>query len=407
MWQLVTITNPTALPLWCSDGLPLTNLRGGSGSSSRFIVGGQGFLDVTDFQNGFPYGPVMDFVNFNGQTFNYTPNPTAWFNLTLPGDNTFTVQAVSNGTTFSGTLKPLPTISTDDMTYLIGKIAAKYVPYQNIPGAPGKTTAQITALGLKLFPWTPYSFELAMAIYDWTTASFTRMVLLKIFEYTSIGQPPYPLDQNSLATAIWESNWGTYNPQNADYMRSFLMQPAQSLADVQSQLSTVATELQEFSEVENRILAAAFQSMPRTAFTAKPQLFSGQMDIYQLGMVHFGIEFLECPLNSGPIGTPLTIPFDTVVDTYAAPGQVITTKMVWSFGDSMSEAMTYQNGIVLVVNPSDGAWVWDSAAYITPLSDDPTKIEYTFAPGTQFLVQSVVPTEVGGKTVTVITMQVA
>lgn len=406
MWQLQTISNPTGAPLWCSDGLPITTLRGGSGSSSRLIVGGAGFLDVTDFQNGFPTGPVMDFVNFNGQTFDYTPNPSALFNLTLPGDGSFQVEAVSDGTTHSGLLKPLPNVSADDVNYFDQMIAAKEVPYQGIPDAPGKTTAQIEALGARLFPFSPHSFELAMAIYDWTTADFTRLVLMRIFAYTGLGQPPYPLDLASIATAIWESNWGTYNPQNADYMRSFLMQPASSEADVQTQLNNVATQLQQFVEVENRLLAAAFQAMPRTAVTAKPQLFSGQMDIYQLGMEHFGIEFLECPLNAGPAGTPLTIPFDQVVTSYAAPGRTITTKMVWSFGDSMSEAMTYQNGIVLVVNPPANAWVWDAAAYVTPLSDDPTKIEYTFAPGTSFLVQSVEPTEVNGKAVTVITMQV-
>jgi len=81
-------------------------------------------------------------------------------------------------------------------------------------------------------------------------------------------------------------------------------------------------------------------------------------------------------------------------------------KMVWSFGDSMAEAMTYQNGIVLVVNPPDRAWVWDAVSYITALSDDPGKIEYTFSPGTRFLVQSVEQETVNGKPVTLITMQV-
>lgn len=406
MWQIQQVDNPTQASIWFSDGLPVDALRGGSGSSSRLIVAGQGFLDITDFQNGFPYGPVMDLVDFNGQTFDYTPNPRINFYLTLPGDGTFRAQPMAGGTVRSGRLKPLPTVDPADVAFYDRMIAEKYVPYQNIPDAPGKSVAEITALGDQLFPFTPNSFELAMSIYDWTTASFTRMVLLRIFAYTAIDRSPTPLDLDSIASAIWASNWNTYNPQNVDYMRSFLMQPASSESDVRQQLGNVALMLQEFVAVESRLLAAAFQSMPRTAVTAKPQLFSGQMDIYQLGVEHFGIEFLQCPLNAGPVGTPLTIPFDQVIQTYAAPGQVITTKMVWSFGDSMAEAMTYQNGIVLVVNPPDGAWVWDAVSYITALSDDPGKIEYTFSPGTQFLVQSVEQESVNGKPVTVITMQV-
>lgn len=406
MWQIQQLMNPTGAAVWCSDGLPLDTLRGGSGSSSRIIVAGQGFLDVTDFQNGFPNGPVMDFVNLNGQTFDYTPNPRIYFELTLPGNGTFQARSLSDGSTQSGILKPLPTVSPEDAAYLDEMIATKRVPYQNIPDEPGKSMAEIRALGERLFPFSEYRFDMAMSVYDWTTASFTRMVLLRIFAYTALGAPPHPLDLNSIAEAIWQSNWGTYTPQNADYMASFLMQPASSLADVQAQLAEVWPELQRFVEVESRILTAAFRSMPRTAVGALPQLFSGQLDIYQLGTEHYGIEFLECPLNAGPVGTPLTIPLEQALQTFAAPGQVITTKMVWSFGNSMSEAMTYQNGIVLVANPPKGAWVWEAASYITPLSDGPTKIEYTFAPGTRFLVQSVEVTQVNGKQVTVIELQV-
>ena len=97
------------------------------------------------------------------------------------------------------------------------------------------------------FPYTASSFQLAMCLYDWTTASFTRMVLMKIFQYTDIGTAPYPLDLDSIADAIWESNWGTYTPQNADYMHSFMMTPASSLADVQAQLNGVWPSLYRLS----------------------------------------------------------------------------------------------------------------------------------------------------------------
>ncbi|MGQ7862830.1 hypothetical protein ACUN0G_26670 [Pseudomonas sp. 32A] len=405
MWQFQSIENPSGASLWFSDGEPLEVPRGGKGVSSRLIVEGQGFLDVTDFQNGFPNGPVMDMVNLNGQVFNYTPNPSVDLTLSLPGNGTFSATQASKGITLSGQLKPLPVISAADVNDFNQMIEDNYVPYQNIPDAPGKTTAQIAALGLQLFPFTPYSFQLAMAVYDWTTASFTRVVLMKIFEYTSLGSAPYPLDQASIAAAIWESNWGTYTPQNVDYMNSFMMVPANSLQNVQNQLAQVAPALQTFSDVENRLLCAAFQSLPRTSIVSEPQLFSGQVDISQLGTEHFGIEFLQCPLNDGPVGTPLQIPLEVALDTYIQVGQVITSKMVWSFGSSLEEAMQYQNGIVLTANPPNDAWVWDTVSYITALSDDPNKIEYTFAPGSSFEVLAVAQTTVQGKQVWSITLQ--
>lgn len=283
-------------------------------------------------------------------------------------------------------------------------ITEKYIPYQDIPDAPGKTVEQIKQLGQQFFPFSPYSFQLAMCVYDWTTASFTRMVFMKIFQYTGVPPPPFPIDQPSIAMNIWGSNWGTYTPQNPYYMNSFMMIPASSEDNVVAQLSTVAPALQNLSEVENRVLSAAIQSLPRISFTSYPQLFSGQVDIYQLGISHFGIEFLQCPLNSGPVNEPLMEAFTTALSTFLAPGNTITTKMVWSFTDNAEDAIHYSNGILIVANAGDSA-VWDTTAYITPLSDDPSKTEYTFMPGSQFEVQSISQATISGKEVTIITVQ--
>lgn len=46
MWQLVQILS--ASQLWFSDGNSIETIRGGRGISSRLIVDGQGFLDVTE-----------------------------------------------------------------------------------------------------------------------------------------------------------------------------------------------------------------------------------------------------------------------------------------------------------------------------------------------------------------------
>jgi hypothetical protein len=100
------------------------------------------------------------------------------------------------------------------------------------------------------------------------------------------------------------------------------------------------------------------------------------------------------------------MPLQDALATFIEVGSTLTAKVVWSFGDSMSEAMQYQNGIILVANPPEGAVSWDAASYITPLSDDSTKTEYTFLPGTSFLVQDIAQQTIQGKPVVVITMQV-
>lgn len=285
-------------------------------------------------------------------------------------------------------------------------IAEKYVPYQNIPEGAGKTVEELKALGERLFPFSHFSFQLAMRVYDWTTASFARLVFMKIFQYRGIEQTPFPIDQPSITQQIWMSKWGTYTPQDPYFMKSFMMKPASSQQDVQTQLENVATELHKFSDVQNRLLSAAMQALPRTSIMPKSQLFSGQMDIYQLGLEHFGIEFLECPLNKGPVSESLTFAFESATTSYVSQGKTITTKMVWSFTDSVKDAMHYSNGILLVANCPGDSWVWETAAYVTPLSDDPTKTEYTFMAGSQFEVQSVEhQVTIGGKEVVVITLQ--
>lgn len=305
----------------------------------------------------------------------------------------------------SGSLKELPDIAADDVEFIDGMIEQGYVPYQNIPESPGKSMDEIKALGERFFPFTPYSFQLALCVYDWTTASFTRLVLMKIFEYTGIAPAPFPFDRDSVAEQIWASNWSSYTPQDVDYMRSFLMEPAYSLEDVYSQLDRVGDQLQRFSDVQNRLLSVALESLPRTSILSSSVLFSGQMDISQLGLDHFGVEFLECPLNEGPVGETLVSPLDDVLSTYISVGRTITTKMAWSFTDSIDDALHYSNGILLVLNPSGNSWVWDELAFITSLSDDPGKNEYVAAPRTEFEVMSVDSTTVLDKKTIVITLQ--
>ncbi|KAI1737937.1 hypothetical protein F4680DRAFT_426600 [Xylaria scruposa] len=419
LWCLTEV--PPTLDLWFSDGKPISEPRGNDGASHRLIIKEQGFLDLTEI----PTSPLL-VLDANGAILfhpdsneekgplehNVAPPPCVGLTLQLGGNGSFTLMltdakigAENHSSIASGKLKPLPSVSMADVAFIDTMIENKYIPYQNIPDAPGKTVEEIKALGLRLFPFSPHSFQLAMCVYDWTTASFTRMVLLKVFEYTSILPPPFPLDLNSLANQIWTSNWETYKPQNEDYMHSFLMKPADSLEDVKAQLSDVAKDLQQLSTIENNILSAALQALPRTSVFQHLQLYSGQVDIAQMGLDHFGIEFLEYPHNDGPVGQELITGFSDVLQTYVSVGKTITTKMAWSFTDSVESALHYANGILLVANFPQESAVWDTVAYVTALSDDPNKTEYLFAPRTQFEVQCVDKAMVNGTQVVVITLQ--
>ncbi|KAL7786720.1 hypothetical protein V8C37DRAFT_391840 [Trichoderma ceciliae] len=427
MWHLVRIL--VASRLWFSDGSPIETSRGGQGISSRLIVDRQGFLDITEVRSSESVA-----LDANGATLWLKRHETGSrfacpsledsshplsLSLRVDDSGSFTLSLVrvpdmiaacySISKQVSGRLKPLPDVSAEDAAYIDEMIRQRFVPYQNIPDAPSKTFQEIRALGRQFFPFTPYSFELAMCIYDWTTASFARMVLFKIFQYTDISSGiaslPHPLDRESLALKIWQSNFSVYTPQDTDYMRTFFMQPAHSLDNLTAQLDEVVDEVYTFSEIENRLLAAAMQSMPRTSLASKPQLFSGQVDIQQLGTEHFGIEFHECPLNDGPVGVELAHSLTDALVSYLSVGKTITTKMAWSFTDNIDDAMHYSNGIVLVLNPPPDSWLWDDASFITPLSDDPAKIEYTAAPGTKFEIQSLQHTTISGKPMTIINLE--
>ncbi|KAK6525216.1 hypothetical protein TWF694_005362 [Orbilia ellipsospora] len=428
MWYFAKV--PLEIMLWFSDGQPISNTRGGNSSSSRLIAGSLGFLDITEVM----VENRASFFDFNGAFMLANQTNTNWdleqrddknvTNIQNEGKEAVPLYLEIDTTTKNfivgvydvvnqapkkcnktidtvlisynsrltdcapGLFKALPAIDPEDAKFLDTMIQEKRVPYQNIPESPGKPEDEIRRLGKQYFPFSPYSFQLAMSVYDWTTASFARLVFFKIFQYTSIQSNPYPLDLASIAKAIYSSNWPPYTPNNTDYMNSFLMKPASSLEDVQNQLSKVVDRLYRFSEVENRLLAAAVQSLPRTSIFQHREFFSGQIDISQLGSDVFGIELLESPLNNGPVGVPLTDSFRTAISSYASVGETITTKMVWSFTDSAEDAMHYSNGILLTVYAPPIA-VWESLHFITPLSDDPAKTEYIFPPGSKFRVLSI------------------
>ncbi|HXI24235.1 MAG TPA: hypothetical protein VNG71_10275, partial [Pyrinomonadaceae bacterium] len=210
MWAIASLINPYGQPVSMSDGQPISAVRGPAGASFRMIANGLGFLDFTDTgqQTG---GPHSWQVVINGQIYWYDGQGA--MTVTLNADSTFLV--TGDGNNISGSLSPLPMVFDGDAGLLDLMMNLKLVPYQNIPDGPGKTDAEIRALGLQYFPFTPYSYELAMSVYDWTTASFARFVFFKVFAYTDLQEQP--LDLASIANAIWSSDYPPYEPSNVNY----------------------------------------------------------------------------------------------------------------------------------------------------------------------------------------------
>lgn len=310
----------------------------------------------------------------------------------------------NEGDVLTRRLKPMPSTSPSDIYLVQQMMDLKLIPYQSIPDAPGKPVHEIRVLGKRYFPFTAYSAELAYSVYDWTSPSFVRNLLFKFFAYTGIVDKP--LDRRTIANVIWTSDWLPFTPRDVDYMRSFLMTPADSEDNVRSQLSVVHEQLHAYSEAQNNILRNAFYAMPRTSVRKVPQLFSGQPDISNLELYHFAPQFCEFPGNAGPTDLPMRMPFEEALQMIFKVNNTITTKAITSFTEYRHHAMKYSNGILLVLNPPPGAVIWEKASYITPLSDDPGKNEYTLTPGCELLIQRVHRATFSGKQVWVFTMMI-
>lgn len=402
MWAVDNIINNTSpqQAVAFSDGQPTNTVRGPEGASFRLIVNGNGFLDFTDTGHQ-PGGPHYWQLIINGNIYWYDGQGS----ITVTLDDGGKYSVTGDGNSFSGTLEPLPDIDATDVSNFDWMVQNKYIPYQNIPDEPGKTTEELKALGLQYFPFTPYSFELAMSVYDWTTADFTRIDFMRLFTYTGVANDP--LDMDSIANGIWTANWPPYTPQDKDYMNSFMMVPADSLADVQTQLQAKAPTLQTMNVSESNIIVAAIRSMPKTSVISKPKLYSGQVAISNLGTSHFATYFQELPANHDSSLPPLEMDLNTALSTFLAVGNTITLKSFLSFTDSFEDAEHYSNGIIIIVSPPDEAVIWEQTTYITPLSDGPDKTEYLFQPNTQFIVQDIQTVSSGSKNYTQISVQVS
>jgi hypothetical protein len=382
--------------VYMSDGKPVTTRRGPAGASFRMTIIGIGFVDFTDIGHKIG-GPHYWAIDINGKTYWYDGEGAPVVSINTNGSVTLT----GDGNNFTITPWAFPYVSQNDIDLMREMEEIKILPYQNIPEG-GKSKEELIALGRQYFPFSANSYEMALSVYDWTTADFYRMDLFRIYRY--VGVSGAPLDDPQIIQGIWKANWPPYSHTDKDFMNSFMMVPVTTREEIVVQYDKVHEQLRTYLDALARVTQAAMYSMPRTSHLAKPCLYSGQVAISNLHTTAFATYFTQYPGND-KVGEPMGMLLENALQGFMAPGNTLTLKTFMSFTDSEEDAAHYQNGILLKLSPEAQGDVWRTINYITALSDEDNKIEYTYVPGAEMRVLSHEQIEIDGKPVTQINMQ--
>lgn len=400
MWTITSLTLPENTGAFMSDGQPVVNSpRNTTGSSYRLMIAPLGFLDITDI-GAQPSGPAPDQLVFESRPYWYTGDATMALSIAANG----AVTVNGDGNSFSVELLSYPEISTDDVAIIDQMVNIDILPYQQLVGG-ARPFSAVANLASIFFPWTPYYVQLALALYDWTTADFFRMDVFNFYRF--INYPGKPLSAGNIVNAIWTSNFPPYTPSDGPFMNSMLMTPVTSEKEVAQQYQQVNKDLQFYIEALKRLTAAAVYSMPRTSYISKPKLYSGQVDVSNLPIGTFPVYFTQCPVNAGPPPMDMQMPLQQALTGFMAPNSIVNLKSFMSFTDSLEDAIHYSNGIVVVMSPqtvTPTTWTWRQCAYITALSNEAGKTEYLFMPGSQFIVGKSSKQTYNGRNYTLIEM---
>lgn len=400
MWTIVNLdlSAVAGAQAFMSDGAPAVSVaRGGAGSSVRLMVSGLGSLDITDLDE--QGGGPQPWLLIVGQQAYWKGDNAALSIVVGPGG---TCSVSGDGNAFNVQLVPFPPVDERDLELFSQMATSGFLPYPDLPpdGRPYGDVAQTAAA---MFAYSPAAMDLGLSVYDWTTPDFFRMDVFNYYRYIALAGAP--LSDGDIINAIWTTNWPPYQPSDAQFMASMLMSPCYSELEVQVQYDRFSAELKILLDALKRITVAAVQSMPRTSILSIPALYSGQVDVSNLGAGAFATYFLEYPGNAGPPGTPMGMPLEQALETFLAPDQPVTLKSFLSTTDSEQDALRYSNGILLQLTPDPSRAVWTDCAYVTPLSNEATKTEYLFVPGSRFLMGKSWQETMGGKTITIISMQ--
>ena len=82
------------------------------------------------------------------------------------------------------------------------------------------------------------AFDKAMALYDWTAASFIRQDLFNQLQYTAVDG--CPLDLRTMARVIWGCSYPGYTHADSNFMNMFMLAPPTSEAALYESLSSIA-----------------------------------------------------------------------------------------------------------------------------------------------------------------------
>ncbi|MGJ8653937.1 MAG: hypothetical protein ACSHX8_11735 [Opitutaceae bacterium] len=383
MWTISNFNVTDSIQLYASDGKPIENVaRDESEGVCRIVISPFGYIDF-ESQAHDSEGLTYFTLTANGQVINYTSDLSVAVSVSV---GSFTMTGPEGAVT--GTLTAFPPLTGTTIEAFREMIRIQIVPYQDPPPPTvPKTDAELQTLASQYFPGNPYGFDLAMALYDWTSASFIRQDLFHQLEYTAMAGAP--LDLPSMAKVIFGCSYPGYSYEDANFMNQFMMKPSTSEQDIYNQLLTVYQKVKPLAAAEMDVFANGVLSLPGISVAEYPQLYRGAMPLsggYDTG--DFSPSMFEFPGNAGPDNQPLYQALDAALQGTLTPGSIITTKGPWSFSNDLAGAKVWQNGILITLNPPPGATHWPGAGDITAFSINPGTFEINMPPPTRYRIES-------------------
>jgi len=342
------------------------------------MINGLGYIDIEGIED-----PSLGFyVLLNGQRFTYLAQVSLHFVIQENGQ----FKATDHENKMTGQLKPLPLLTSAMLCDFKQMIDNKIVPYQNPPSGTPKSLAALKALADEKYPGEEHGFYFALCLYDWTSPDFIRLDVFNQLTYS--GLPGLPMDIDSLAATIWACDYPYCTAKNADFMNMFLMQPANSKAEVKKQLLSISKKMQGYAFAETSLQTHALLKLPKVSTHDYPLLYRGGMAISGNLLADFAPSLLEYPGNNGPTTTPLLYSFKKALSNMLKQGSIITTKTPWSFSNDLKGAKVWQRGILMTCKPPTGAKEWPAGADITDFSLNPDTFEVNFPRDTRFEIET-------------------
>ena len=399
MWNVTSLDTASSTQRYACDGYPILNhyCRAADGIC-RIVIAPYGYIDFVEreFHEG---GLIYSKLSMNDQEAVIGAETS--IEIAVSDDHGFDVNI--NGASFVGQLKALSVLPGETINAFREMIDLKIVPYQDPPSGTPKSDAQLQALADHYFPGNIYGFDYAMALYDWTSSSFIRQDLFHQLQYTGVAG--HPLDLPKIGSVIWNCNYPGYSAKDANFMNQFMMLPATSEVDVSQQLQAVHEKVKPLAVSEMDVQVNALLALAPPTVAKYPQLYRGAMPLSGgYTTADFAPSLFEFPGNAGPTTDPLYKAFDEALNGILRAGSVITTKGPWSFSNDEVGAKVWQNGILITLNPPEGAEFWPSCADITAFSLNPGTFEINMPPVTRYRIDSYGWITIKGKPVCHFTM---